>query len=374
MILPGFGPEGQLRLGGAHVVVVGCGALGCATADLLARAGVGRLTLVDRDVVEWTNLQRQVLFDEADAASEPPVPKAEAARRRLARVNSSIRIEALVADFDHRNALDLLKEVGFVESGTPADNARPGSCVLADGTDNFETRYLLNDLSVRLGVSYAYAGVVGTTGMAALFRGSEQVRGSGDSGFPCLRCLFEHPPAPGTSPTCDVTGVLGPAVSVVAGIQAAEILRHIVGDTGSTGVDADAAGRSGEQLTTFDLATGRFRTVRLPGARRSDCVCCAQRRFEYLDGAHASGIVTLCGRQAVQISPKRGGGSIDLSALAERLGAHGQVRRNAFLLTALVPSSGNPFEVTVFRDGRAIVQGTESAEVARTIYARFIGS
>ena len=212
-LLPDFGNEGQARLSSSHALVVGCGALGCAAADTLTRAGVGRLTIVDRDVVELTNLQRQVLFDESDAAEG--LPKAEAARRRLAAINSCVTIHALVQDFNHRTAPRIAGLAGAAP--TPPD-------VILDGTDNFETRLVINDLAVKHGIPYVYAGAVGTKGMQMTV-----LPPALGGGPPCLRCLVDRPPAPGVLPTCDTAGVLGPVISIVSGVQAAEALKILVG-------------------------------------------------------------------------------------------------------------------------------------------------
>ena len=219
MLLPGFGEDGQRRLAESTAVVLGCGALGTVAADMLARAGVGRLIVIDRDYVELTNLQRQVLFDEADAAEA--LPKAEAARRKLARINSAVEVTAVVDDI---NAGNIERYAG-------------GADVIVDGLDNFETRYLANDYAVKHGIPYVYGGAVGTTGAALAIlphtdRGDapwERLPG-GSRATPCLRCLFEEAPPPGTMPTCDTVGVLGPAVAIVANFEAAEALKILTGN------------------------------------------------------------------------------------------------------------------------------------------------
>ncbi len=342
-LLPGFGPEGQERLADARVAIVGCGALGCASADLLVRAGVGSVTLIDRDIVELTNLQRQALYDERDAAEA--MPKAEAAKRRLSAVNSGVTIHAVVADLSADNAERILE----------------GATVLVDGTDNFDTRFLLNDVSIRLGIPYVYGGAVGTRGMAmtVLAPGEREAEG-----LPCLRCLFPEPPPPGSQPTCDTVGVLGPVVAMVGAYQAGEALKLLLGR-------ADLVMRS---LLDFDPWNGERRRLPLAGARDPACPCCVQGRFEFLSGERASGTAALCGRDAVQVSP-RAGQRIDLAALAGRLAATGDFRLGPFTLAGtLNESSGAPgVRLTVFRDGRALVQGTTDAARARTLYDRLIG-
>lgn len=347
MLLPGIGAEGQERLLKAHVAVVGCGALGCGIADLLARAGVGTLTLIDRDVVELTNLQRQTLFDERDAAEG--IPKAEAARRRLAAVNASITLHAVVADLTAANAESLLGLDG-PSSGAP----RP--MLLLDGTDNFETRYLLNDLAVKHGLPYVYGGAVATCGMQMTIVPGRTA---------CLRCLFPEPPPPGTTPTCDTAGVWGPVIGTVTAMQAAEAIRLITGH-----------GPGDQALHDIDLWARRHR--RIEAASRADCPCCALRRFEFLDEGRATPPAALCGQDAVQVAAPAGGERIDLEALRQRLAAHGDFRAlGRFLVRGTLAhergDNGAPIELTVFADGRAIVKGTVRPELARALYARFIG-
>lgn len=351
MLLPGWGRDGQERLGRAHAMIVGVGALGCSTADLLARAGVGTLTLVDRDVVEATNLQRQVLFAERDVG----LPKAEAAARRLAEVNSSIRVRPVAADFTPRNAERFLGDPGSAAG-------LPGVDILVDGTDNFETRYLLNDLSVKRGLPYAYAGVVGTRGMqATLVPGSARRRVA----TACLRCIFEDAPQPGSGPTCDTAGVLGPAVAIVTGAQSADVLKVLLGREDALGVT----------LLEFDLWSNERRRVTLPGPRR-DCPCCGHSRYEFLESQHASDWGVLCGQNAVQLTPAAPA-ILDLDAMARRLAGVGEVLRTGFMVRVRVTLDGPhtpPLEISVFADGRAIVRGTTKPELARGVYARYVGS
>jgi adenylyltransferase/sulfurtransferase len=345
MLLPDFGEAGQSKLRASRVLLVGCGALGCAIADMLARAGVGRLTIVDRDVVELTNLQRQVLFDEADAAEG--LPKAEAAQRRLRAVNSQVRVDAVVADFAPANAEKLLQA-----SGPPT--------VLLDGTDNFETRYLLNDLAVKHGITYVYGGAVGTRGMAM-----NVLPGQG----PCLRCLFEEPPAAGTMPTCDTAGVLGPLIQMVAAWQATEALKLMMGRS-------EVVSRS---LMEIDAWSNARREIDVSATKRADCPCCGKRNFEFLGGARAGATLALCGQDAVQIAPPGTDVRIDLNALAVRMAAHGAFRAvGSFLIRGELVNepglNGMKIGLTVFADGRAIVKGTTRPEQARAIYARYVGS
>jgi molybdopterin-synthase adenylyltransferase len=334
--LPVIGESGQRRLADGHAVIVGCGALGCVSADLLARAGVGRLTLIDRDVVDASNLQRQSLYDERDAAEG--LPKAEAAARRLRAVNSAIHVDVHVADLRASNAARVLGP------GTP-----PG--VIIDGTDNFETRYLLNDVSVSRGVPLVYGGVLGVDGLAAVFRPWSA----------CLRCVFPEPPQPGSQPTCESAGVLGPAVWIVGAVQAGEAIKLLAG----RGADALA------EMVSINAWGPAFRRVALP-TPRPDCPCCAQRRFEFLDGSRESDAEKVCGHDAVQVWP-RDGVDLDLSALAARLASSAEVTRTPHMLRARVPGPP-PIELSVFADSRAIIRGTTRPEEARAIYARFVGA
>ncbi len=336
MILPEIGAEGQAALARAHAAVIGVGALGCQVADMLARAGVGRLTLVDRDLVDRTNLQRQTLFTEVDAAER--LPKAAAAEARLRAVNSEIQIEGIAADVTSANAARL-----FAEAPT----------VFVDGTDNFETRYLINDLAVKLGVPMVYGGVIAGRGMAATFV----------PGGACLRCVFPEAPAAGSQPTCDTAGVFGPAVAVVGACEAADALK----------ICAGRADLLSGTLLSFDLFTNERRRVDLSRSRDAQCPCCGARRFEFLEGGEREASSSLCGQNAVQVSPAAAV-TVDLAALAARLAPHSAVRQNRFMVRAAFNESALAgLEITVFSDGRAIVHGTERAEVARSVYARFVG-
>lgn len=339
-LLREIGEEGQRRIAAGHALIVGCGALGTVAAELLARAGVGTLTLVDRDIVETTNLQRQVLFDERDA--NEGVPKAEAARRRLREINSGIEVRAVVEDFSCRNTERVLAE---------ADGAAAVGAIV-DGTDNFETRYLINDLAVRHGRAWVYGAAVGMTGMSMTV-----VPGT----TACLRCAFEEPPGVGSAAgaTCDTVGVFSPVTAVVASVQAGEALKVLAGR-------ADAAGRG---LLTIDGWGGEHRRVELAGAKRDDCPCCGLRRFPFLIGERGGASAALCGRGSVQVSPETPG-KVDLPALAARLSAHGSFEATRFLVRGTLKHEG--VRLTVFGDGRAII-GVDRAEAARTLYARYVG-
>lgn len=344
-LLREIGEAGQRRLAESHALIVGCGALGTVSAEILVRAGVGTVTIVDRDVVELTNLQRQMLFDESDAREG--LPKAEAARRRLAAINSSVSVNAIVADMSASTAEEVLDR-----------GDAPG--VIVDGTDNFETRYLLNDLSVKRGVPWVYGAAVAMTGMTMSI-----VPGV----TPCLRCAFEEPPEPGSASsgaTCDVVGVFSPVTAVIGSVQAGEALKILLGKHGAL-----ASG-----LLTFDGWSGALRRVDLSAARRGDCACCGEREFPFLSGARGSASVSLCGRGSVQVIPERAG-MIDLPALAARLGAHGAFGATRFLVRGTLEhergDGRGPVTLTVFPDGRAIIGGVTRLDAARVLYARYVG-
>ncbi len=331
-----LGGEGQRRLGAARVGIVGCGALGAAQAGLLARAGVGRLRLIDRDVVEASNLQRQALYDEDDAREHRP--KALAAQARLARVNSQVMVEAEVADLTAANAASLLA----------------GCDVLLDGTDNLETRYLLNDFALERGVPWVYGAAVGARGMTFTILPGETA---------CLACLFPDAAGAELLETCDTAGVLGWVVEWVAALQVSECVKLLAG--------AREALRT--SLLSADLWANQFRELRAP-ARDPECRACGRRDFVHLRGA-GRGAVTLCGRNAVQIHERRA--PPDLARLAERLRAHGAVRASAAALRFTPAAAGGTaagVTVTVFADGRALIQGTSDVAAARSLYARFIGA
>jgi adenylyltransferase/sulfurtransferase len=332
MRFAGIGEEGQHRLLQSHVTLCGCGALGTVLANALVRAGVGHLRLVDRDFIETHNLQRQVLFDEHDVAEN--LPKAEAAARKLAAINSSIHVEPMVADIDHTNILDLVADADLI----------------LDGTDNFEIRYLINDAAVKLSKPWVYGGAIGSHGMTMTILPGET---------PCLRCVFEAAPGPGDAATCETAGVLSPAVNVVASFQAAEALKILTGQRDKINRD----------LIHIDVWDNTFRGMKVARLRdKGDCPCCRQRRFEWLEGRQGSHTTSLCGRNAVQVA-HRTAVRLNFEDLARHLETLGEVSYNRFLLRF----TADGFEFTVFPDGRAIIKGTSDLDRARTLYAKYIG-
>jgi adenylyltransferase/sulfurtransferase len=335
ILLPQIGRKGQARLAAARVLLVGCGALGSVIAEQLVRGGIGFLRLVDRDVVELTNLQRQVLFDEADARDA--TPKAIAAVKRLSALNSEVRVEPHVSDLSADNVESLMRVGGeWVD-------------LILDGTDNVETRYLINDAAVKLGVPWVYGACVGTEGRVMSIEPGVTA---------CLRCLFPQPPGPGELPTCDTAGVLAPVAAMVASAQVVATMRILAQD------------QAGE-LVRIDGWNNTMRSSSTADARLPDCPTCGQRRFEFLDSP-ARSTVRLCGRDAVQIRPS-GAAVIDLKRLAVKLSAAGAVRATPYLLRFQAQDEPT-VEVTVFADGRAVMRGITDASRARSIYARYVGS
>lgn len=330
-----LGAAGDERLRCASVLIVGCGALGSHAAGLLARAGIGRLRLVDRDVVEWTNLHRQDAFTEADAREARP--KANALAAHLREANREIEIEGLAADFNPANA---------VEIGRGAD-------LFIDGTDNLPARYLLNDLALETRTPWVYGGAVGEEARAQLF-----LPGAG----PCLRCLIPEMPPPGTLPTCDAAGVLGPAAAAAASLQAALALRALARPEGA----AALAGRL-VRLRLWDIDAG----VHGPLARDPSCPACVAGRRDFLRGGRGDAAAVLCGRASVQVLPEAAGRTLDLEALAAKLAPLGSVERSPWILR--FRPSGSAQRLTLFPDARAIVDGTRDPGIARSLYDRFVG-
>ncbi len=328
----GVGVEGQRRLRLSSVTLVGCGALGSALADQLVRAGLGHLQIVDRDFVELDNLQRQRLFDEQDVRE--CLPKAEAAARKLRRINSGCEVDAVVADANPRNIERFCSEADL----------------LLDGTDNLESRYLINDVAVKTDKPWVYGACVAADGLVLAVR---------PQASPCLRCIWPDPPGPGELPTCDTAGILGATVNIVAALQAGEAMKILMG-------------REEELLrglTSIDAWHGRVRTVNVQAAlEHGTCSCCQERDFEFLAGKRAAATTSLCGRNAVQIMPADDT-ELDLRRIAGRIPAHMRPACNGFLLKF----QAGVLNVALFVDGRAIVQGTTDASAAKNAYAKYVG-
>jgi molybdopterin-synthase adenylyltransferase len=329
ILLAGIGEAGQQKLLRSKAVIVGCGALGTVIANTLARAGVGHLVIADRDFIELNNLQRQVLFDEEDISRG--LPKAVAAAQKLSRVNSSIRIEPVVADVHFGNIEALIR----------------GADVVLDGTDNFEIRYLINDACLKNGIPWIYGGVIAAHGMSMTILPGKT---------PCLRCLFREAPPPGAAATCDTAGVLGPVVGVIASIEAAEAMKILTGQ-----------GRLNEGLIAVDLWANTFEQIAIPG-RADDCPACGRGNYEFLTAREGLQTTALCGHNAVQVSV-RSVARIDFAEIARRLAPVGEVSFNEFMLR--LRADGH--EMTLFSDARAIIKGTTDESLAKTLYAKYVG-
>lgn len=333
MRFSGIGPEGQRKLRNGKALLCGCGALGSMIASTLVRAGIGMLRIVDRDFLELNNLQRQVLYDEDDVASG--LPKAVCAEAKLRRINSQVQIEAVVADLDSTNAEQFAADVD----------------VILDGTDNFETRFLLNDVSLKRGIPWIYGGCLGSEGQTMTILPGQTA---------CLRCLMPEPPPPGAAATCDTAGILAPVIQVIASLQAMEAIKILVGQLGQVNRD----------LVIIDVWDNQLRRVPLKELFSGFEHCpCRGQDFPWLSGVRGSHTAVLCGRNAVQLTFPPAG-QVPLEELAAKLRSVGRVSVNQYLLRLEV----DRYTVTVFRDGRTIVSGTEDIAEARTIHARYIGA
>ena len=334
ILFHGIGIEGQQQLLQSHVTLIGCGALGSVIAQTLTRAGVGFLRLVDRDFVDLSNLQRQVLYDEQDVSDR--LPKAVAAAKKLRQINSQIEIESIVADVTFKNILDLFA----------------GADLIIDGTDNFEVRYLINDAAMECGTPWIHAGCVGSHGQVMTIIPGET---------PCLRCLLPEIPDPGSSETCDSAGVLAPAINVIASLQVIDALKLLTGRP-------NLISRS---LTIVDVWDASLRKLDISKLNADQsCRCCSGTERDWLKGERGSQSTILCGRNAVQLTPSTAM-SLTFQELESRLKPLGEVFNNSFLL--IFKPSESEHELTIFQNGRAIISGTEDLSEARQLYTRYIG-
>lgn len=331
ILFAGIGKEGQRRLLQARALIVGCGALGSAHAEALARAGIGKLRLADRDFVEASNLQRQTMFTEHDATEH--TPKAVAAANHVNEINSEVKVEPEITDVNYSNIERLVKDCD----------------VVLDGTDNFATRYLINDACVKHKINWIYGAAVGSYGVTMTVRPHQS---------PCLRCVFEEAPPAASAPTCDTAGVIMPIISVVAAVQITEAFKLLTGQD-------EALHNS---LMQFDVWRNEWRKIN-PGPPSPDCVTCGLGRFENLEAVSGDFAAVLCGRNAVQISPARGT-RLNFAQLAEKLRFTGEVDFNDYLLRFRT----GEFELTVFQDARSIIRGTSEIKTARSLYAKYIGN
>jgi molybdopterin/thiamine biosynthesis adenylyltransferase len=326
-----IGEQGQQKLSQSRAIIIGCGGLGSVSADILVRAGIGFLRICDRDFVETSNLQRQVLFDEQDVARN--LPKAEAARRKLQQTNSSVSIEACVTDVDPSNILGLVRDVDLI----------------LDGTDNFETRYLINDAAVSLGMPWVYGAAAGSEGMSTVILPGQTA---------CLTCLFERTPPSGTAPTCDTVGVISPIIHMISSIQCIAAIKVLSG----------VFSVSDNRLWLVDAWSGEVQAINTASGSRVDCETCSLRNFPHLDAKRGSYATTICGRNAVQVSWTENH-EVDIDALARSLGNTGEVTVNRFMLKFKCSEA----VIAVFPDGRAIIEGTNDPGRARELYAKYVG-
>jgi molybdopterin-synthase adenylyltransferase len=331
ILFSGIGPEGQAKLQSSRAVIIGCGALGSAQAEALARAGVGKLRIVDRDFVESSNLQRQTMFTERDAAER--LPKAIACANHLGEINSDIEVESEIADVNHSNI------ERFIENAE----------VVIDGTDNFATRYLINDACVKHNQNWVYGAAVGSYGVTMTIR---------PRATPCLRCIFPEAPPAASAPTCDTAGVIMPIISIVASVQVAEALKLLAGDPQSLH----------NSLMQFDVWRNEWRKISL-GQPLADCPTCALGQYETLNAEARDFAAVMCGRHAVQISPSESV-HLDLAALRQKLEPAGEVKANDYLLRFRT----GEYELTVFQDARSIIRGTDDIATARSLYSKYIGN
>jgi molybdopterin/thiamine biosynthesis adenylyltransferase len=327
-----IGEEGQRRLLNSRVAIVGMGALGTVLANHMVRAGVGFVRILDRDFVETSNLQRQMLYHEHHA--KEGLPKAIAAAKTLRHINSAVTVEPIVTDLTWANAEEHLSDVDLV----------------LDGTDNFQVRFLINDVCVKHSIPWVYGGGVSAHGMTLPILPGET---------PCLRCLFDSAPAPGITQTCDTAGVIGPIIHIIASLQAVEALKILVGAQ-------DKVRRTMLNLSIWDY---QHSSVDISRAKRPNCPCCGQRKFEYLEERSGNEAISLCGRNSIQISPPEPW-NVDLAALAARLSQSGKVETNKFLVRFSV---NEDIRLVIFQDGRVLVQGTDDLSTARSLYAKYIG-
>jgi molybdopterin/thiamine biosynthesis adenylyltransferase len=328
IIFPGLGEKGQRQLSKSHVVIIGCGGLGSMIATALVRAGVGRVRVIDRDFIEYHNLHRQVLFDEDDIRNE--LPKAAAAERHLRKINSSVEIEGVVADVNHGNIEELVS----------------GADLIMDGMDNFEGRLLINDVSLKHGISWVYGAAIASSGMTTSFIPGKT---------PCFRCLSNSAPAGGLVGTCDTAGILGPVPFIIGSLQAAQAMKLLTGK-------ADTE----QSLTVIDVWQGTYQ--RLKTGYRKDCPAC-QDKYEYLEGKSGVETTSLCGQDVVQVL-NTGGGEVDLKEMALRLAQITEVTYNDFMLRF---QADKEREMVVFADGRALVRNTTDESLARALYAKWVG-
>lgn len=330
VLFSAIGEAGQKKIRASKVVLIGCGALGTVSSEMLTRAGIGKLTVIDRDFVEYSNLQRQSLFKEEDA--HQGLPKAAVAERELGAVNSDVEIEGVIEDVTWQNIDKLCREHDLI----------------MDGTDNFETRFLMNDFAVKKEIPWIYGACVGSYGVSFAFQPKVTA---------CLQCLFEQPTDVGTTETCDTAGILAPIVHVIAAFQVAQGLKILVGESPD------------REILQVDVWSGKWQTISAEEARCRECRCCGRHQFHFLEGQENRRLTRLCGRNAVQISPPQPTRS-DFQQISRRLEKSAQIDLNEYLLMIRVDG----YEIALFADGRSIIRGTDDFTEARALYAKYIGN
>lgn len=331
-LFEGIKQGGQEKLLNSHAVIIGCGALGTMQLEMLARAGVKRLRAIDRDFVEFSNLHRQIMFDEI--AAKTHLPKAIAACERIAQINSDIEAESIVADVNHTNIEKFIADADIV----------------LDGTDNFETRFLINDACIKHDKPWIYGAAVSSYGLTMVVLPGQT---------PCLRCVFENAPPPGSSPTCDTAGVILPIIAVIAAYQTTEALKILTGNLANLH----------KGLIQIDLWQNTYSKINVQSLlERADCRACQHRQFDFLAAENRQLMTTLCGRNSVQIVPSQTT-KLDLLSMAEKLKSCGEVNVNKFLLRVKLEE----YEMTVFSDARSIIHGTKDESIARSLYAKYVG-
>ena len=327
-----IGGERQKVLTNSSAVVIGCGALGTVSSSYLTRAGIGQIRIIDRDFIEESNLQRQILFDENDISEN--LPKAIAAQRKLQKINTKVKIEGIVTDVNYANIEELTQGVD----------------IIIDGTDNFETRFLINDFCVKNSVPWIYGACIGGRGVVMNIIPSDT---------PCLRCVFETMPQIGSFPTCDTAGVIGPIAGIIASIQVTEAIKILSEDYESIN----------KTLIEIDVWNTKFRQIDVSGLKElNNCPTCKLHNYTFLEAEDGVMATFLCGKNAVQVM-SRNRGNIDLRQLEQRLGSVADVSCNAFMLKFKVKDH----EFTVFPDGRAIITGTADSSTAKTLYSKYLG-
>lgn len=330
IILPNIKKAGQEKLSKATVTVIGMGALGSIISETLVRAGIGKIRIVDRDVVDLDNLHRQILYNEQMVGE----PKAVVAAEYLQSINQDVNVTPYMKDLNFSN-IELIVS---------------NSNIILDGTDNLETRFLINDYSIKTGIPWIYGGVVGTQGMTMNIIPDKK------SSNPCFRCLVSEIPAAGSLPTCDTFGILNTVPTIIGSFQCTEAFKFILGNRNLN-----------QKLIYYDVWTHEFRTLEIQ--KNDTCKCCVKHDFEYLQVKKRTLVTSICGRNSVQIVPIKGG-ELPLDEFKRKLAPLGKVEKSQFTLVFTI----GKYEITIFSDGRALIKGTTDEKLAKSLYTKYIGS